>query len=144
MPKDNPPQPSEELVNVIFEALDHGLGSIDNGAGPLVPFLLKETDGKGEIHRFVTERLEDGVAEARKAAREAVRSADFVTIAWDGYLRTDGGNTKEDAIFVAAADSSEGPTFTFCQRYKYKADGKTLELVGNPAYVACDDGVFTS
>jgi hypothetical protein len=132
------PQPSEYLLELIFTALEHGLDSIDDGAGPLVPFVLTDQDGEVEIRRFVTERLEEGVTEARRAAREAVSGGRIAVAAWDGFITLDGERT--DAIFVGAADSPEGPTYTFCGRYRYK--GQKLETIGNAAYVDCDEQLF--
>jgi hypothetical protein len=132
------PRPSDYMVELIFTALEHGLDSIDDGAGPLVPFIVTDKEGEVELRRFVTARLEQSVKEARRAAREAVKGGRIALAAWDGFITTEGRRT--DAIFVAAADSSEGPTHTFCVRYRYK--GKKVEPMGEAEYVDRDAGLF--
>lgn len=132
------PRPSDYLVDLIFMALDHGIDSIDDGAGPLVPFMLTDRDGERDIRRFVAEQLEDGVRQARLAARKETKTGKLAAIAYDGFLTTDG--KRMDAIFVQAADSPDGPTFYFAQRYTMK--GTKVEPFGNAAFVHIDQSLF--
>lgn len=134
------PEPGEALLDQIFTALDHGIASIDDGAGPLIPFLLSQKGDKGDIHRFVADRLEVGVEQARKAAAKACKAGASVAVAYDGFLTSDG--KRMDAIFVQAADSPSGPTFYFAQRYRLLQGGKKVEPVGNAAYAHYEEKLF--
>ena len=134
------PTPSDYLLDVIFMALDHGIDSIDGGAGPLVPFSITDKDGERSLTRHVAERLEEGVEQARLAASQACAEGLIAAIAYDGFLTADG--KRMDAIFVQAADSASGPTFFFAQKYKLIKNGKKVEPIGNAAYVHFDEGLF--
>ena len=60
MPESNDIQMSEEFADLVFFALDHGVDSVRASSGPLIPFVVVEQDGKRELHRFATQRLEEG------------------------------------------------------------------------------------
>lgn len=124
------------LVELAIRALDHGVRSIDGGAGPLIPFMLTREG----IHRFVTERIEEGVERAREMAAQVAAGGTPVVIAYDGFLTAEGKRT--DAILVCAAAAGRGPAHIFAQRYIAKRRGK-VEPVGNPGYLGSRDGLFS-
>ena len=43
-----------EFMDFMFNGLDHGVNSISDGGGPLVPFLMTQIGDKKELKRFVT------------------------------------------------------------------------------------------
>ena len=62
------PQMSQRLADITFLALDHGIESIKDGADPLIPFVISEkADGKRKLDRYMADRLEESVAQARLA-----------------------------------------------------------------------------
>lgn len=128
----NPP----EFAEFSFLAIDHGFGSIEDGEGPLVPFVMSvSTQGEKQLTRFVTEELSEGSSEEHVAShRHELR---MYATAWDGYITLDG--RKWDALFVEAGESRDPRGVLFCQRYQ--SGPKKLfrsaknERVGNPALV---------
>ena len=131
--------PSKPLLDLIFLALEHGLSSVDGGAGPLTPLLIAERAGKRELQRFVDEQLTDAVAHARRAGHKQATKGDLVAVAYDGFITVDG--RKTDAVFVQAAESAAGPTHIFCQRYALGKGGK-LKVIEEPIYADCLNGLF--
>lgn len=131
-------EPSEQFTDFFFLAIDHGFGSIEDGAGPLVPFAMTvDLTGQKNLHRFVTERLEDGVELAREHVDGHRESISMYAIAWDGYVTMDG--ERSDAICVEAADREDSLAVLFCQRYRQPKKrlfrrGK-CERLGNPALI---------
>jgi hypothetical protein len=129
-----PPSPFSDFY---FLALDHAFASIEDGNGPLVPFMMSiGRDGKKGLTRFITERLEDGVEQARAAVTVDAGLAMYA-IAWDGYITLQ--ERKWDAVFVEAGESSQELGLIVCQRYvsaKKGLFGKSRnEGVGDPKLV---------
>ena len=52
---------SDELMDLVFAALDHGIDSVRGGA-PLTPFVIKEDAAGRSLARFVAATLEEGQA----------------------------------------------------------------------------------
>jgi hypothetical protein len=126
---------SSELNDLMFLALDHGFASIEDKSGPLVPFVMVRTIScQKTMHRFVCERLEEGVKKA-KAYIEANKSElEMYAIAWDGYVTLEG--KRWDAILVEASERSNELGFLLCQRYETKGTFKKKNhAVGNPALI---------
>ena len=53
---------SQELIDLAFAALDHGIDSVREG-GPLIPFVMSETGSERTLTRFAAEMLEEGLEE---------------------------------------------------------------------------------
>lgn len=132
------PEPSEDVENLALQALEHAIGSIDHGSGPLVPFLMVR-DGEGvRIARFVDEDLGRSVASGRDAARGI--AANCVTaLAFDGFLTMDGKRT--DAMIVQCADIGAGPTFQFAVRYRVTPQGR-VKVIGEPMLVEWSEELY--
>jgi hypothetical protein len=132
-------EPSEEFADLFFLAIDHGFGSIEDGSGPLIPFVLTHSfEGKRDLRRFVTEELSDGVKQAQKFVEQNRASIRMYAIASDGYITVEG--KKWDAILVEAGDSASPIGVVFCQRYQATKKGlfrkAKCERVGNPALIS--------
>ena len=54
---------SQELIDLAFAALDHGIDSVREG-GSLIPFVMTESDEGRTLDRFASDLLEDAVAQA--------------------------------------------------------------------------------
>jgi hypothetical protein len=126
---------SEELMDLAFFALDHGIDSVHAG-GQLIAFAVIETDRGRELARFATERLEEGPAAARKRVantEDAIRAA----VVYDGYLTIEGDRT--DAVFVEAYERGAPTTLVFAQRYR---TAPRFETIGNAAFVDEEEPLF--
>lgn len=125
-------QPSESLAALMFLALDHGVDSV-RGGGPLIPFLMTEGREK-KLQRFVTERIEQGLAKAQQAASSLNATTSSYAIAYDGYITVEGA--KYDAIMVEAAERGATTGFLFAQRYKPKKGFfSRFKTIGNAAFL---------
>jgi hypothetical protein len=67
------PQMSQRLADIAFFALDHGIYSIQDGDGPLVPFVMSEqADGKRRLDRYVSEAKVGGSAGTARGVKASV------------------------------------------------------------------------
>jgi hypothetical protein len=131
-------QPSVEYADFFFLAIDHACGSIEDGGGPLIPFVMTvNSDGEKQLQRFVTERLEDGLKHAREYVDVNQDKLDMYAIAWDGYVTID--DERTDAVFVEAGERNDSLGVIFCQRYREVKRGllqrKKFESIGNPVLI---------
>ena len=76
---------SKKFADLVFLALDHGVESIRDGNGPLIPFVIFEQDGKRELHRYAAERLEDCARHAREAIASLPSNVTAYAFAYDGF-----------------------------------------------------------
>ena len=124
---------SEELMDLVFKGLDHGIYSIKDGDGPLIPFVMTQKNRELEMKRFVSETLEGSVAAAKKFIANYTNAPDFAIMAYDGMLTIDG--TKYDAIMVDGFDKTDPKGYCFAQRYKPKKFLSRFKEIGNAALV---------
>jgi len=122
-----------KFMEFVFTGLDHGINSISDGGGPLVPFLMIQTDNKKELKRFVAEKYEEGINKAEQTLKDMKPQPDFALIAFDGFINWE--NKKYDAILVRAFDKTQDEGFQFCQRYVPKTNGTGVESIGNSAFI---------
>jgi hypothetical protein len=97
---------SPELLEFAISALNLATKSVIDSGGPLVSFSLvkggqegQQEGQKGQLTRFVTELLEEGLLKARAKVRDTV-GLHRAAVAWDGYLTMDGART--DTVIVEA------------------------------------------
>lgn len=125
---------SPNFMDFLFNGLDHGVNSISDGGGPLVPYIMTLVDNKVELKRFVTENYEDAISLAENALKEISPKPDFALIAYDGFITWE--EIKYDAIFVKAFDKTQDEGFEFCQRYIPKEnESEGIEPIGNSAFI---------
>lgn len=129
---------SDELMDLVFAALDHGIDSVSEG-GPLIPFVLAEGAEGRTLTRHVTELLEDGLAQAREQVR-GEPGLERVAIAYDGYLTVEG--ERSDAIFVEGQERGRPASVVFAQRYRPGGRFRKLATVGNPAFTGEGASLF--
>ncbi len=135
--------PSVPFADLFFFALDHGIRSIEDGGGPLISFaVVVDTKGHRNLHRFVTEQLEDGVKSARKYVADHEDELQMYAIAWDGFVTVEGKRT--DAILVEAGDRGETKGVLFCQRYVPGNGSTKLERIGNPGLIGRPENLLPS
>lgn len=137
---------ADPLLHLAFTGLDHAIDSVEVSAGPLIPFLLERSGDRLSLHRFVAERLEDGVAEVEQRLEAVVAGDDDARTAgvssevdgacgaWDGYITVEGRRT--DAVLARAVDRT-GAEVVLAQRYEVRGLlRKTARRVGNAALLA--------
>jgi len=133
-------EPSDELMNLIFTGLDHGIDSVRDG-GPLVPFVLVAHEGQVALRRIVVGdpfESEASVAQAAVSAGEAAAQPDdLVVLVYDAYLRMN--DERFDAIYAEGAENGS-PAAIIAQRYKPKGRFRGLETIGNAQALPPDMG----
>lgn len=129
---ENEDKQNVEFNDLVFSALDHGLNSIQDIKDPLIPFvMIVNINGDKELHRLMTERLEDGPVKARELVRESKSKIEMYAIAWDGYVTAEG--KKWDAILVEGASRKAEKGWLLAQRYESAGLFKRKKRkVGNP------------
>jgi len=132
---------SERLMEMIFFALDHGVGSVQAG-GPLVPFVVTH-DESAELpvlQRFLSETLETSLVEARRHCATVAADIKYCVLAYDGFVTVDG--SKNDAIMVEAFERGTEEAVCFAQRYKPKGFLRKFSVVGNAAFLGMSPALF--
>lgn len=123
---------SQELIDLAFAALDHGIGSVRESSGPLIPFVMTESGGDRRVDRFASELLEEALAQAI-AHVQAVRSEPGTrhVLAYDGYVKLPTGE-RSDAIYAEGVEADSAVVIGLAQRYRPKRPLRRFEAVGNP------------
>jgi hypothetical protein len=133
---------SNELAELLFVALDHGIDSVRASGGPLIPFVMTEAsepEGR-QLHRFEAEKLEECIGAARSyAASLSNTNVSRCVLAYDGLVTIQG--TKYDAIMVEAMERGQ-PTVILAQRYTPKKFWQKFATIGNAAYVGKGQPLF--
>lgn len=134
------PQADEALTDLAFLALDHGIESIKDGSGPLIPFTITEPPPGGRnLQRHVSDTLEEAQTGAREALRrdtDAVRAA----LAYDGYITVDG--ERSDAIIVEAYERGQEHGVIYAQRYQPARLLRKFSTIGNTAFLGDAEPLF--
>jgi hypothetical protein len=123
---------SQELIDLAFAALDHGIDSVREG-GPLIPFVMTESGEGRTLDRFASDLLEDAVTQAI-AYVQASRSQPGTrhVLAYDGYLTLPTGE-RFDAIYAEGVEAGTDVVMALAQRYRPKRSLRKFETIGNPA-----------
>jgi hypothetical protein len=140
MPESNDIEMSEKFADLVFLALDHGVDSVRESGGPLIPFVMFVNNDELMLQRFVTERLEEGPEQAREAIASSPESVTAYALAYDGYITVDG--TKFDAILVEASERGRPAGVRMAQRYSIKKSLQSFETIGNPALLGECETLF--
>jgi hypothetical protein len=128
-----------ELQRLALESLDFAIECFC--AGEHHPRIIIQ-DEAGQFHTIVLKSADSVVdpqlvEDARQLVSESRDQALRYTIAYDGYLTTNG--VKCDAAFVEAGERGELEAFVLAQRYRLKKRKKGFEKVGQPVIVATAD-----
>ena len=127
-------KPGEQLLDLMFQALDHAVRSVANTNGPLVPFALMESaTGERTLARFTTGRNPD---EARLHARTHVTQAtDCVkyAVAADGSITENGQRVA--VVLVEAGEQGAPHGFSFVQRFESTPACRFAQPVRNPGII---------
>ena len=125
----SPALENSKLNDLMFYALDHGVSSINEG-GPLIPFVVFESNGARKISRFVTQPYEVSVEKARNFILTEKKNIDRYALAFDGFVTPQG--IKYDAILVQAGEKGSNEAMAVGIRYKPKTSSQKFETIGNP------------
>jgi hypothetical protein len=127
-------KPSEPLLDLIFQALDHAVQSVANSNGPLIPFAIMESAaGERTLARFTAGRNPE---EARQHARAHVaQAADCVkyAVAGDGNITENGQRVA--VVMVEAGEQGGEHGFSFVQRFASTAACRFAQPVRNPGII---------
>ena len=136
-------QMSQRLADITFIALDHGIYSIQDGEGPLIPFVISDqADGKRKLDRYMSVAkmgksegwvLEESLAQARLAVSKLPLSVTTYAMAHDGYITIQG--TKYDAILVESSERGRPRAVLLAQRYIPKTEQQSFQRVGNAVFL---------
>ena len=130
----------EKLLALIFLCLDHGIDSIRDIEGPLIPYSITENDGKRNLDRFLSDRVEDGVAAAKTSIKNLDPIPEFAAITYDGYVTVE--NEKYDAVIVEGYDRKDLDGHIFAQRYIPVRNGTAFQTPGNTIYLGVTENIM--
>jgi hypothetical protein len=126
-----------EFNDLIFDALDTGIGCIEKMGGPLPPFVaILDRFGKRESKYFANPvfQYELSLEQARKYVEESAPILSVYAIVYDGFITLK--NRKWEAVFVEAGMRDREMGVLLCQRYEQKGlFKKRFVRVGNPGRV---------
>jgi hypothetical protein len=123
----------EALLELIFLGLDHGIESLRDSGGPLVPFAITEGKAGRRIHRFVDERLDAALEKAYDFVRAHLADFERITVVHDGSTTIDG--VRNEAMLALGCVNGKAETFLFAQRYSPPALLRGFRTMGNPMYL---------
>ena len=128
---------SQELIDLAFAALDHGIDSVREG-GPLIPFVMTATGEGRALQRFVADDFRDAVEQARGSLRDT--DVDIAAIAYEAFVHIDG--ERADAVIVEFYERGGAHSGLLGQRFVPGDETTALERVGNPAFLGEQDPLF--
>ena len=131
---------NKELMDLMFLGIDHGIESIKDGEGPLIPFTITSTNRDRKIDRFVTEHLEDGLGKAVQYLTGLEKKPTLAIIVYDGYITMEG--KKYDAILVKGYDKNDAVAYILTQRYLPKQDTSEFKIIGNTAFLGTEKNIL--
>lgn len=123
---------NQHLEAVTFEALDYALYSRHDIKDVFVPFMMLHSGGDKKLVRLVGGS--DPFAGLEAMLRQETGKYDFIAMCCEGRLPH--GDTKHDAIFVKAFDTSLPEGFLFGQRFRGIESGSPFRKLGNPALLS--------
>lgn len=141
-------QPSERLLDLVREELDHAFAQVRRragtegaGQGPnLVPFLTARSGA--DTWRTYLESTDEPEATGLAPELLAERpGCEFAALVCDGYLRI--GGERSDALVVRAQEPGSAASYRFAQRYRLGSNSK-LELLGNWLLSGTDASLWPS
>lgn len=115
----------------------HAVWSVSDGE-TLIPLVAYETfDGKRQINRLVSERVEDGAARGREWLAKNPDGVARAVVVFDGYITLKTGKT--DALIVLIRDYTQGEAeITMAVPYRPANDPKGF-VVHRPKFLGFKD-----
>lgn len=122
----------EELVELMFKGLDHGISSIQDSEGFLIAFALFQEGKEIKIVRFATEQIEDGPKQAEQYLRTLVTKPELAIIAYEGIVSIE--NEQSDAVIIEGFDKTDSEGYVLAQRFNRKTADSNFESIGNAGF----------
>jgi hypothetical protein len=123
----------EPLLELVLLGLDHGIDSIRDSGGPLVPFVITEGEAGRDVHRFVDERSDVALKKAYEFVRRRLPDCIRAAVVHDGFTTIDG--VRNDAVLALGCMNGNAETFLFAQRYSPTALLRGFRTIGHPTYL---------
>jgi hypothetical protein len=131
---------SEELLDLVLRALDHGTQSIALG-GPFIPFVMAESATRERDHeRFLADTRETALKMAREHIGQLTSDAQRVALAYDGSVTL--GGERSAAVLVEAQERGKAGSVIFAQRYQPGREQRRLARTCNAAFLGGGDPLF--
>lgn len=132
-------QEARALVEIALTAMSHAFRSIEDGEGPMVPFVMTDSESEGRaIYRFEANSLCHALDSAQIWLDTADDEVSRYAFAWDGYLTLD--DEKWDALFVEAGNRTLPHGMLLCQRYAPESGMRSAtRRIGEPMLVEKPD-----
>lgn len=123
------------LVDMALLALNHAFRDIADGSGPMMPFVMADSDSEGRaIYRFEANSLGHAFERAHLWLERVDREICRYAFAWDGYVTLD--DVQVDALFVEAGDRTLPHGLILCQCYMPDDETGTVHRrIGEPVIV---------
>jgi hypothetical protein len=123
---------AEESTSLLLTAMDHAIERARVANAPLIPFVLTDTGGEPEYHRFAGETFDDGVGQAVRFVQTECRGMRAVLV-YSGHITQ--ADDRWDAIYAESVDPA-GAVTVIVQRYRPRKLLRSFELIGNPVRLA--------
>lgn len=131
---------TEQVMNLMFAALDHALDSIREG-GDLVPFRMSlSRDGERHLDRFAGAGIDSSRAAMLSSTQSLAADRVAYAIAAEGFITIEG--YRYSAILVESADREMPSAIHFMQRYRPWRANLPMAEIGNPAYLGQTANLF--
>ena len=97
----------------------HGVWCVADGEALIPIYAYEDADGERKMVRYVGERLEDGVAQARVRLSDNPDSARHAVLVHDGFLSLPSG--RSDALILSVRDFAGDVALTLAVPYRNAA-----------------------
>jgi hypothetical protein len=126
--------PSEQLVDLAFFALDHGIKSVAASNGPLIPFAIIESgDGKRVLMRFTTgQNPEEARHHARAHVAQTTDCVRYAVVA-DGIVTEQ--NARMPVVMAEVGQRGDLHGFSFIQRFTSTPEFRFGQPIRNPSII---------
>lgn len=133
-------EPSSDLVEAMWEAVDHAVERIRVSGGSLRPFLMTwEPDGS-HVSDLMGESMEDSVVLGRQLALQLGPEVVRCVLAWDAYVTV--GGVRGDAIVLQAYERDAPVSHILVQRYAMDPASSQCGPLDNLALVEQTEPMF--
>jgi hypothetical protein len=127
------PEISDELLQLVFMALDHGIDALVDEADLLTPFVFIVRQEQRSLHRFADDDMGAALNQAKAFIHDLGSDADQYALVFDGLVQV--GAESVDAIIVEAGEAGQEVGHVFAQRYVPATLDSPLQTIGKAGYL---------
>lgn len=124
---------SERLLELVSQGIDHGIYSIQDGWGVLIPFIMTEDNWEIESQRFMNDTFEESISEAQRHLIGLSEKVEIAIIVYEGFAKIE--QTKYDAIIVEGYEKMDKNGYCFAQCFKPKKILSKFKEIGNLVFL---------